>query len=252
MTDLQICAAHPAAQFSQETTELLSAIADARVVSVGPPPGADSLEEVVEAIEAQRRTLGIRRWVFWGMSGGGFLGQIYARRHPSALAGVILASCGPYFRQTVEDPACILCPQHLEWREKLAAVGLLDGRQDTGATEWQPVDGVGWVFRRASGAALLVSPDEPSAELQRMMPALWEFDARGWLAEITVPALVTWGTADPVVPVRHAQLLATLLPKARLAPIAGAGHIPLTDRRSEVEQAIRGFLTTLRQDAPDP
>jgi len=242
--EIQICAAHPAERFSPETADLLSGIAGARVVCVGPPPGADSLEEVVEAIEAERRSMGIRQWVFWGMSGGSFLGQIYARQYPEVLAGVILASSGPYFRLTVEDSECLLCPRYPAWRDKLADAGLLEGSYDKGPTEWQVVDGVGWVFRRASGAALLVSPDEPSAALQQIMPALWAFDARAWLGDVHVPALVMCGTADPIVPLVHARALAALLPRAELVPIEGAGHIPLTDHRSAVEQAVHGFLAT--------
>jgi pimeloyl-ACP methyl ester carboxylesterase len=248
MSELPICAAHPAALFSRETTTLLSDIAGTEVISVGPPPGAESLAEVVEAIDSRRRSLGIARWVFWGMSGGSFLGQLYCRQYPNSLAGLILASSGPYFRLTVEDPACILSPRHPAWFSKLAAAGLHEGRYDGGPTEWRFVSGVGWVFRRANGAALLVSPDEPSADLQRMMPALWAFDARSWLGAVTVPALVMCGTADPIVPLAHAETLAALLPRAQFAPIAGAGHIPLTDHRDEVEHAVRGFLAAIAQD----
>jgi pimeloyl-ACP methyl ester carboxylesterase len=238
-----ICAAHPAERFSSETAELLSGIARAQVVCVGPPPGAESLEEIVEAIESERHSLGVQRWVFWGMSGGSFLGQLYARQYPDALSGVILASSGPYFRPTVEDPDCLLCPRNSLWRDKLAGAGLLNGNYDSGPTAWQIVEGVGWVFRRASGAALLVSPDEPSADLQRIMPALWAFDARAWLGDVHIPALVMCGTADPIVPIVHAQALAALLPHAELVAVEGAGHIPLIDHRREVEQAVRGFLT---------
>lgn len=242
-SELVICAAHPAALFSHETAALLSAIACAQVVCVGPPVDANSLEAVIDAIESKRRSLGIERWVFWGMSGGSFLGQLYARQHPEVLAGLILASSGPYFRPTVEDPACILCPRHPAWRERLAAANLLDGQRDVGPTEWQMVEGVGWVFRRAGGAALLVSPEEPSLELQRMMPALWAFDARSWLTVVQVAALVMCGNLDPVVPMAHTRALADLLPAAEFKVIEGAGHIPLVDHRLEVEDAIRGFLS---------
>ena len=238
-----ICAAHPAEVFSAETTALLSEIAGAKVISIDLPPAASSLEDMVEAIDAQRRLRGIPRWLFWGMSGGSFLAQVYARRHPDALAGLILASSGPYFRPTVEDVECILCPRHPAWCEQLAAAGLLNGPYDRGPTEWQVLEGVGWIFRRSNGAALLVSPDAPSESLQRSMPALWAFDARPWLDKIQTPALVMCGTSDPVVPLAHARALASLLPHAHFCAIGGAGHIPLIEHRNEVEQAVRHFLT---------
>jgi pimeloyl-ACP methyl ester carboxylesterase len=239
---LVICAAHPTALFPPETAALLSDIAGVPVVCVGPPAGAESLEAVVDAIESERLARGVERWVFWGMSGGSFLGQLYVRQHPQALAGLILASSGPYFRPTVEDPTCILCPQHPAWRDRLEGAGLLAGAVDDGATEWVQVEGVGWVFRRQGGAALLVSPGETSLEMRRMMPALWAFDARGWLPAVRQPVLVMCGGTDPIVPVAHARSLADLFPAAELVLIEGAGHIPLVDHRREVEDAVRGFL----------
>lgn len=241
-----ICAPHPSALFGRETTDLLSSIAGARVVAVGPPPGATSLEEIVAAMEKKRRSMGVERWVVWGMSGGSFLAQLYGHTYPGAVAGLILASSGPYFRTTVEDPACILSPRNSAWWAKLSAAGLLEGEYETGPTTWQAVDGVGSIFRRTSGAALVVSPEEPSAELRAIMPALWEYDARSWLNTLHVPALVMCGTADPVVPLPHAEKLAALIPDARFVAIEGGGHIPLMDHRPQVERAIHEFLQSLR------
>jgi pimeloyl-ACP methyl ester carboxylesterase len=241
----EVCAPHPSALFPRETTDLLSSIAAMPVVAVGPPNGATSLEQIVAAMEHKRCSLGVERWVIWGMSGGSFLGQLYAHMYPIATAGLILASSGPYFRTTVEDPDCILSPRNPAWSSKLSAAGLLDGEYETGPTAWEIVVGVGWVFRRASAAALVVSPEEPSVELQAIMPALWTYDARPWLGTISAPTLVMCGTADPVVPLRHAETLAALIPNARFVAIDGAGHIPLTDHRVEVESEIRNFLQSL-------
>jgi pimeloyl-ACP methyl ester carboxylesterase len=241
----EVCAPHPSALFSRETTDLLSSIAAVPVVAVGPPKGATSLEEIVAAMEEKRRSLGVERWVIWGMSGGSFLAQLYAHLYPTAASGLILASSGPYFRTTVEDPHCILSPRNPAWSSKLSAAGLLEGKYETGPTTWEIVADVGWVFRRASGAALVVSPEEPSVELQEIMPALWAYDARPWLGTVSAPTLVMCGTADPVVPLRHAETLATLMPNARCVAIDGAGHIPLTDHRVEVEGEVRNFLQSL-------
>jgi pimeloyl-ACP methyl ester carboxylesterase len=241
----EVCAPHPSALFSRETIDLLSSIAAAPVVGVGPPNGATSLEEIVAAMEEKRRSLGVERWAIWGMSGGSFLAQLYAHTYPTAVVGLILASSGLYFRTTVEDPDCILSPRNPAWLSKLSAAGLLDGEYEAGPTAWEIVADVGWVFRRASGAALVVSPEEPSVELQAIMPALWAYDARQWLGAVAAPALVMCGTADPVVPLRHAERLAALMPNARFVAIDGAGHIPLTDHRVEVESEVRAFLRSL-------
>lgn len=242
---IEVCAPHPSALFPPETTDLLASIAAAPVVAVGPPNDATSLEQIVAAMEEKRRSLGIERWAIWGMSGGSFLAQLYVHMYPTPVTGLILASSGPYFRLTVEDADCILSPRNPAWSSKLSAAGLLDGQYEKGPTAWETVAGVGWVFRRASGAALVVSPKEPSVELQAIMPALWAYDARPWLGAVLVPTLVMCGTADPVVPLRHAKTLAALMPNARFVAIEGGGHIPLTDHREEVEREVRAFLQSL-------
>ena len=215
------------------------------MASVGPSDDSTALEHIVESMELRRQSLGLDRWVIWGMSGGSFLAQLYARTHSARVQGLVLASSGPNFRRTVEDPECILSPRNSHWSSKLESEGLLDGRYDEGPTGWQFVADVGWVFRRVGGAALLVSPDTPSVELKRIMPALWSFDACDWLSHIEHPALVMCGTADPIVPIRHAEALAAQMPHARFVAVQDAGHVPLTDQRLMVEGAIRSFLAEL-------
>ncbi|MGZ3460431.1 MAG: alpha/beta fold hydrolase [Archangium sp.] len=211
--------------------------------------GDDTLERIVEDLEAVRRAFGIRRWGFWGLSGGSTVGLLYASRHPSVLSGMILSSAGLCFRQTVGDSACVLSPFHPPWRERLAAAGLLgdeaeeqDVPVDAGATVWEKVDGVGWVFRRRNGPALLVFPEEPSPQYRRMMPAFWAFDPRGWLGSVRVPALVMCGTRDPLVPLAQAWALHEALPGSEFLALEGAGHAPLTERTMEATEAVRRFL----------
>ncbi|WP_248491721.1 alpha/beta fold hydrolase [Tsukamurella sp. PLM1] len=60
---------------------------------------------------------------------------------------------------------------------------------------------------------------------------------RTYVAE-SVPVLVVWGSADPIIPVEHAHLLHASLPSSRLEVFDGAGHFPF---RSDPER----FLTVL-------
>jgi pimeloyl-ACP methyl ester carboxylesterase len=70
-----------------------------------------SLEEMVDRIEGIRRALGLAPWLFWGMSGGGWLAQIYAHRYPEALAGMVIEGGCLCFHERLADPppALILC-----------------------------------------------------------------------------------------------------------------------------------------------
>jgi pimeloyl-ACP methyl ester carboxylesterase len=262
-----VAAAHPAAVFGEAAVELLEGTAPVRAIAINPRGlGGSSprstmtpraLEDMVDEIEAARRALGFGPWVFWGMSGGGWLGQIYAHRHPDALSGLILESICPCFRLRLADPACVLSPFHPAWCDKLQAAGLIDlhshEREPTESqpTEWIEIDGIGSVFCRAHGPALLVSPTKVSTEMQHAMPALFAVDTRAWLRNVHVPALVVCGTADPIVPIAHARALHEAIPGSSWVAIEGAGHVPTGTRHPELARAVQDFLATCASDRHD-
>lgn len=73
-------------------------------------------------------------------------------------------------------------------------------------------------------AGMAVAPEvleDPSAWAQ-------EFEAittQEAIADVSVPTLIVHGTADDVVPVEHAHLIAERAPRAELVILEGAGHI---------------------------
>jgi pimeloyl-ACP methyl ester carboxylesterase len=241
-----ICAAHPVEEFGQGTAALLADVTGCSVVCVSPDVSKLSLEAMVEQIEGVRRALGYDRWYFWGMSGGGWLSQLYARKYPEPLLGIVIESVCACFRERLGDPECAFSPFFPAWREALQAKGLIDPAshaQPSSAenTEWTEIEGVGSVFRRRGGPALLVSPIELGERMREAMPKLWTFDSRSWLGEIRVPTLVMTGTADPVVPVAHAQRVAEAINGARFLAIQGAGHVPTAERSAAVTRAWTAF-----------
>lgn len=64
---------------------------------------------------------------------------------------------------------------------------------------------------------------------------------RRFLARITNPALVVWGTEDRLLPAAQAPLWVAALPDARLHLVEGAGHL-LAQERPETMTAIGDFL----------
>lgn len=242
-----ICAAHPVDHFGEETARLLSQAARASVTCVNPRPG--SLEAMVDDLEEARRDHGIERWLFWGMSGGGWLAQLYAHRHPGSLSGIVVESADACFRARLADPACVLSPAHPLWRAALEAAGLFDegAHADAG-----PLDDVEWVsakdaeiVRRRGGPALMIAPGGVSEAMRAAIPTFWTVDARPWLASLAVPALVIAGASDPIVPARHVRAVANAIPGARYVEIAGAGHVPTGERRPEAADAVRAFVADL-------
>jgi pimeloyl-ACP methyl ester carboxylesterase len=253
-----LCASHPAGALGADAVHLLEEASGAGALCVNPRgiggssaaderQPADTLAGMVDDIEAVRRRLGLPPWVFWGMSGGGWLGQVYARTFPDALAGLILESACPCFRLRLADPGCVLSPFHAPWRAALEPLGLVDPDShaeagDPGPTEWIDVDGVGSVFRRRGGPALLVSPLPLTPEMRRNMPLLWAHDARGWLATIRTPTLVLCGSADPVAPPAWSATLHEAIPGSELVIVEGAGHVPTGGRHPQAATAVRRFL----------
>jgi pimeloyl-ACP methyl ester carboxylesterase len=262
-----IAAAHPADAFGAATAALLARTAGVPVTCINPRGrGASSastreqtLDEMVDDLEAVRGRLGLPAWVFWGMSGGAWLAQIYARKYPHAIKGLVLESGCACFRARLADPACLLSPLHPSWRATLAERGLIadhphaeaQSPPPTGAeatdeeTEWLDMPGVGSVWRAVGGAARLVAPFPISGEMRAIMPALWAFDGRAALGGIAAPTLVIWGTADPVVPMAHAQALRDGIPHAQWLSVDGGGHVPVSEQRSEIAAAVRRFIDEL-------
>lgn len=60
-----------------------------------------------------------------------------------------------------------------------------------------------------------------------------------------VPTLVIAGAEDAVIPPEAAAALARAIPGARLAMIAGAGHLPMLERPEETTAALADFLAGL-------
>jgi poly(3-hydroxyoctanoate) depolymerase len=63
-----------------------------------------------------------------------------------------------------------------------------------------------------------------------------------WLRRLQTPTLVVHGDDDPIVPLINAQLLAWLIPTARLHVVRGGGHLLLLDSAADVVPTITAFL----------
>jgi pimeloyl-ACP methyl ester carboxylesterase len=263
-----VCAAHPADAYVSETARLLRRLSGARVVCVNArglgnssPGNPDSIESMVTDIDRVRTWLGLESWVFWGVSGGGWLAQSYARAFPGATRGLVLESSCACLRERVSDPGCIMSPRHPAWRTALAERGLLQlepspsgagvrtnlhvGETSTG--NWVAIAGVGNVLLDSEQLATLVLPEGlPASErLRRVQVTFLEFDSRAWLSALRTPALVLAGTEDPVAPLSHSRALHLRLQQSSFVAIEGAGHNPAVQGLSAAVEPLRRFLNEL-------
>ncbi|HEY8338842.1 MAG TPA: alpha/beta fold hydrolase [Egibacteraceae bacterium] len=186
--------------------------------------------------------LGHRRIDVLGTSWGGALAQQLALGHAHRVRRVVLANTGtgalmipgaPDVLARLAAPAWLAAfDGEVPVSELLADPGPLFGGEIRDDPErafallggpWLRVDRVGYAYQLAAGATWTSLP---------FLPCLRQ------------PTLLLAGDDDPVVPLANAELMAALLPDARLHVYAG-GHLGLATQPDELAPVIDAFL-----DAP--
>lgn len=74
-----------------------------------------------------------------------------------------------------------------------------------------------------------------------MATALAHADTRDLLPTIRVPTLLIWGDADARSPMTVAHQMRDAIPGARLAVIAGAGHVSNLEHPAQFNAEVRDF-----------
>ena len=62
------------------------------------------------------------------------------------------------------------------------------------------------------------------------------------LNELRIPVQLIWGADDPLFPLAHAERAQSLIDRASLAVIPGAGHTPQAERPEEFNRVLHRFL----------
>ena len=76
------------------------------------------------------------------------------------------------------------------------------------------------------------------------MRAILEHDTSARLEEITLPTQVIHGTADQILPVQNGQLIAELIPGARLDLLEDVGHLFFWERPERSAELLRAHVAT--------
>lgn len=108
------------------------------------------------------------------------------------------------------------------------------------------------------GTAAALAPDKRQAMAARLPKIALDFHATfnaparlGHLRALAHPSLLLHGAKSPRPTRRICELLAPVLPRARLATIAGAGHMAPITHRGEVNAAVAMHLDSNSGWAPD-
>ncbi len=187
-------------------------------------PGYGAVPCTIERTVDQLAAAAPAQCMVAGWSLGGQLALAWARRHPRQVTRLMLISSTPRF---VSAP---------DWLHGMAPEVFAEFsatlQRDAGTTlrrflllQTQGDARARRVARQLEAAlALQTLPD--STVLVETLRWLQATDLRATLPDITQSALVVHGDKDRIAPLAAGEYLAAHLPRARLALLAGAAHVP--------------------------
>jgi pimeloyl-ACP methyl ester carboxylesterase len=190
----------------------------------GHPPytGADLVADAVRVLDA----FGLSAAHIVGVSAGGAFAQLLALDHADRVLSLVLISTSPATPGDRELPpptdelGQFMATARVDWSNPDSVVDYLVGYA-------RALNGDQRTFDEAASRALV----RRDVERARNVAALQNHDAiaddgrpRQPQSSIEAPTLVIHGTADPMFPIRHGEVLAEEIPGARLLALEGAGH----------------------------
>ena len=199
------------------------------------PEGPYTTVQLADDARAVLEAAGVERAHVVGISLGGMVAQELALAFPDQVRTLVLCSTTPGGAGAAPMPqatvalmaeAATLDPQEAVRR---FVVNALSGSAPSELVEEivayrraHPPDPGGWSALAAAGVA---------------------HDTSARLGAIDVPTLVLHGTADNVVDVRNAELLAGAIPTARLLLFEGVGHLLPWERPAEFTSIVEEFVS---------
>ena len=195
------------------------------------PTASYTLEEVADAVVKALDELGISRFAYAGVSVAGAIALEIAHKYPDQVTHSVVVCSAPYMGG----------PEG--WVERIAQV------EASGTASLVPSLPSRWFsddfITKDPGAvkALLdmVATTDDSSYI-KTCEALGTFDARPFLADITVPVLVISGEIDPGSPPAAGAIITDGVPGAKQVVIPGASHQAVVEAPLEVAKAITTFL----------
>ena len=189
----------------------------------------------VDYVEFAASRLGVPGAVV-GCSFGGRVALELAASRPHLVERLVLVAPGLQSTDWSEESQALFAEE-----EELVERGDLAGAGEQQARMWLAPDASEEVCRLT--AAMTVRSYEQQLSLDGAVRTSWpEPSAETRLGELRQPTLVVVGEGDRPELRSLAERVAEELPDARLATIAGAGHLPSLERPGELNRLLLEFL----------
>lgn len=214
---------------------------DNRGIARSPDPGGDfTVAMMAKDTLGLLDALELERPHVMGLSMGGMIAQELAMNYPERVNGLILACTHPgsyhQVRATPEVEELLLGMVYVASPESKAAAApiLFDPRnlaqRPEAAQEYAQVS-----LLHPAGAEILT----------KQWNAVLKHNAYDRLGQIKSPTLVLTGDADVLIPPGNSEILAQLIPHAKLVVVPGGGHQILVEQPEACNQIILDFLAGL-------
>ncbi|MEV4536012.1 alpha/beta hydrolase [Asanoa sp. NPDC049518] len=244
--------AEPRATFAPFADTFRVIVFDARGSGVSEGNAPFTHEQWVADVDGLRQWAGVETFVMAGGSYGGFISMEYAIRHPSRVRALVLRDTSADHENDKAARANALSSTRVEidvpkfdrindgtvwddddlrdcWREILP---LYDHVYDP-AKVIEKVEATPYRYQTHNFAFSVNIPN---------------YDIKDQLHRITCPTLVTVGRDDWITPVASSEVIASLIPNARLVVFEKSGHSPQVEEAELWRQTVRGFLREVGAD----
>jgi proline iminopeptidase len=206
----------------------------------------------VADVDALREWAGVDRFVMAGGSYGGFISMEYAIRYPERLLALVL-------RDTSADHENDKAARHNAQTstrvtidlEKLDRINTGQIRDDEDLRDcWREILPLyDHVYDPAKVAERVeATPYRYQTHNHAFAVNMPNYDIKAELHRITCPTLVTVGRDDWITPVACSEVIASLVPDARLVVFEKSGHSPQIEEAELWRQVVRDFLREVGAD----
>jgi pimeloyl-ACP methyl ester carboxylesterase len=172
------------------------------------------------------RELSLNRVTVVGSSMGGWMAMEMAIRDSSRLRSLVLVSPAGLAAPGVQPADIFLLPPEDVVRRLFHDPKLAEARLA------EPVT--------AESLDISLKNRHTTARLA-WEPRLHDPHLAKWLHRIDVPVQVIWGEHDRILPVQYVDIYRKLLPKAEIAIVKGAGHLPHAEKSEEFCELVARF-----------